>query len=149
VVPTCFLAGVLPVLVGLKASRHAIAETVADMGEFVTLMIGCVVIGLFLWGLVSGWKAGPQQPAYAPRPTGPPVVYPVPGPPPAKTHPDLPRGPSRIKVVRTDHRCPACRQLLLDGEPTARCRADASHKVHRHCVAMMQGKCPQCKNQLA
>jgi hypothetical protein len=126
------------------------------MGEFVALVIGCVVISLFLWGMVSGYKSGSPtaqlprggQWARGPRraPGPPPLVYPVPG---AKSDPDLPRATGRIRIVRTDPRCPACRQLLLDGQPTARCTRDASHRVHRHCVAMMQGKCPQCKNQLS
>jgi hypothetical protein len=153
----CFLAGGLPVLVGVIVHGDSIGRCLVHSSDFLGVFILLVVAAMFLWGVVSGWqKGGPRLSLPAPRPSyptvrvpsrpAPPLVFPVPTG--GKTAPDLPSRPPRIRVIMTDCRCPACRQPLRDGQPTARCTHDANHKVHRHCVTMMQGRCPQCKNLL-
>jgi hypothetical protein len=44
--------------------------------------------------------------------------------------------------------CKGCRQKLFDGSPLAHCERDASHQIHRECVELVQGKCPDCRGNL-
>src|SRR5215470_4410110 len=53
-----------------------------------------------------------------------------------------------IVVAKGQDKCPVCWKVFEDGQPTVKCRLDASHVVHRWCKPLMKGICPFCQGPL-
>jgi len=74
----------------------------------------------------------------------------TPDPEPAQTEPIWAEGGNKtvLRSRTTKRVCHGCKRHIEKTHKTAKCQINAAHVVHKECVGLLKGACPDCKGRL-